>query len=322
MMNKPKLIFTRYARGTYLAVFPGAAARATSTAGESAAARSLISKSHGEASVETLRKATKNEVASHKPKTAKQGQYTAWLFDAAAKKGAIAQTETAPESGELVVRSEDIDGCNRMYSEIQNLAETARETAEKACRFAVVLGVILLEIKARTPHGGWQELFAKKGKTDTVSVFGFTSKTAVRYMKLAEGALARPGLPATSKKNILALGSAPPSELSDDLHGDLKKATRGETLRQAYLDLGIIRASAAEKRTEKNDDEEEEEGDDTPPLTESAIVWGALKGPVSDFSRMVEAGELALLEDAQVRELKGKVQRWLDALNAIGKAAK
>jgi hypothetical protein len=144
---------------------------------------------------------------------------------------------------------DEIARANALHEAAQSTAATAKDLAERACQLAVVLGLRLQRLKDSTPHGEWEPLFDPKSVTS--DRFAFSVETAKRYIRAARGALDRPGLPAAARKRILAFASesldpVSVAALPSGLDQDLAAATAGQTLRQLYLDLGIVRASAAE----------------------------------------------------------------------------
>lgn len=134
---------------------------------------------------------------------------------------------------------------NHLHQQAQTTAAQAKSLAERACHYAVLVGLRLQAIQHETPHGQWKSLFDDSGKNEPWFVFGI--RTAQKYIAAARGALNRPGLPAAARKRIMEFaaseGAADPDET---LTADLARATAGQTLRQLYLDLGIIRADATE----------------------------------------------------------------------------
>lgn len=211
----------------------------------------------------------------------------------------------------------DIAGCNALHEEVQSYATQARWAAEVACYLAVLLGIRLRAIQQRTPHGQWQTLF-EKSKTVTCDRFDFSVETARRYMRAAEGALSRPGLSAAAKGRILraaAGGALTSNALSDEDKAALDAATRGATLRQLYIDLGIIRAGATErwdmggnKRTGPK------------PFDEQLDLWETITTSLNPISSLAESGDLARLDGPRLTQLEQALRGLLDVLSQINRA--
>lgn len=159
-----------------------------------------------------------------------------------------------------------VSECNTLHTLAQNTAAQARDLAERAAHYAVLLGIRLKEIKDQTPHGGWGKLFGGKFK----SGFEFSDQTARNYIRVAEGILAQDTITSRDRKAITTLATTA-SELDEKDHALLNKATDHGTLSQLYLDLGI---------TPKR-----------PPVIPQQIALGEDNGPVTtpDASKDAEA---------------------------------
>lgn len=131
-----------------------------------------------------------------------------------------------------------IEECNALHQLAQDSAAKAKELGEQAANYAILLGIRLKELKAQTAHGQWETLFNEKSKSE--SRFRFSSRTARKYIKTADGVLARKALAARDKKKIRKLATED-AKLTEKDHKLLNKATDGQTLQQLYLDLGIVR---------------------------------------------------------------------------------
>lgn len=221
----------------------------------------------------------------------------------------------------LLARDE-IEHCNRLHEMAGRMAEEARTTAERACHYAVVLGLRLKKLKAETPHGGWLSLFSGRhsnsAQIEKCAEFAFSADTATRYIRAAEGALHRPGLPAAKRREIEELAAAPmlPERLESHHHEALDLATRGETLRQLYLDLGVIKASAAEKGG-GGAREKRAPGEDQ--LPEHEEVFRAFVTLCNPLSKRVIRGDLARLRPERLRELQDLFQSYVDDCKKIGR---
>lgn len=219
---------------------------------------------------------------------------------------------------------EDVAVCNALHESATNHAEKARQEAEIACHYAVVLGLRLQALRAKCPHGGWEKLFpdgrSAAAKCDTVSHFNFTTRTAQRYIRAAEGALARNGLAAPVKKRLLALAHSPVQELSEAHHADLDKATQGGTLRQLYLDLGVIKGAAEEmtatggKAKETRLPEGQVRRDILP-----AEVYGEVMDHFAALSCIAERGDLTILSRPQLEDVDTMCRAILDVTKKINR---
>lgn len=205
-------------------------------------------------------------------------------------------------------------------------ATQAREIAERAAHNAVMTGLLLQRRRDATPHGEWEKLFINprsKGDAQMQNTFAFTSQTARNYIAAAEGALARPGLSGAARKRLLAMADADtfPAEPDQKLATDLAQATRGETLRQLYLDLGIIRAAASERSGPQGGagrtgpqpepspaDAEREEVD--------RLLYAIVR-PTNELSQAIERGDLVLLSIRRRELMQELCDTWEAHLDTI-----
>lgn len=221
-----------------------------------------------------------------------------------------------------ILPQEEVEICNQMHKEISDRAERARIENERTCHYAVIFGLRLQAMKEKTPHGQWGKMFKdrkSKGK-DSRTVFKFSQDTATRYMNAAEGALNRPGLSRAAAKRIRALGVSEPKLLTDEQHNDLDKATRGETLTQLYIDLGLKRVDATGKKTLPNKTEKEEKKDeekDSPEENFAESIYGELCEHLEPVTRSVSRGDLAHLNTEQLAEFQELARTYLDAAKKI-----
>lgn len=236
-----------------------------------------------------------------------------------------------------------IADCNWLHDQATASANRAHTLAQNAAHLAVVLGLRLTQIKLTLPHGEFGKRFADNEKSEAKNEprFAFGIRTAQKYMLAAEGALKRPGLPAKRRKLLEELAGAKslrPEDaaaeaspdgvalLSADAVAALDAATRGQTLRQLYLDLGIVKGDATELRREKNTEPLESgngEGDlpkgkkKIKPLTPGE-TWELL---YRDGLRKVEkfflAGDHRKLAQERVEELRETLAGWLEDLKKL-----
>jgi len=227
--------------------------------------------------------------------------------------------EIVPTSPTDLAISSEIDEINILHDLAQADAERAKQIAERACQHAVILGIKLETLKSRVPHGQWGTLFASPasdaGQIGHSDRFDFSIETAKRYIRAAQGALSRPGLPAAAKKRLLAL-AAPDAQVTDQHYDDLSKATAGQTLRQLYLDLGIIRAGATE--TSGSGGYHPPKGERPPPPPESDLIWEEIVHPLRVIDQYISGhGRIAALDPARLAQVIDILAANLDVLRAL-----
>lgn len=114
--------------------------------------------------------------------------------------------------------------------------EAARQHLAQSAVHAALAGLELQAARTEIPHGQFQKWVEDN--------FVFNADTASRYMRLADG-IKRQISKASHVTLLEDIFSAPPSELSktkrDQLISTLAKATGDQTLRQMYLDFGILK---------------------------------------------------------------------------------
>ena len=239
---------------------------------------------------------------------------------------------------------DQIADCNWLHDQATASANRAHTLAQNAAHLAVVLGLRLTQIKLTLPHGEFGKLFAinetSEAKSEPRFRFEFSDRTARKYMLAAEGALKRPGLPAKQRKLLEGLAGAEslrPEDaaaeaspegvalLSDDAVAALDAATRGQTLRQLYLDLGIVKGDATETRR-GGDGETERRGDGETgrpgkskikPLTPEE-TWELLyRGGLGEVEKFFLAGDHRKLAQERVEELRETLAGWLEDLKKL-----
>lgn len=250
-------------------------------------------------------------------------------------KGGTAITVTAEVlAPEAAAPKAEIAACNALHTLVTGRAAEARKVAETACHYAVLLGAKLNTLKAATPHGGWLPLFSPRSraavgralpgghlKDDQIThgaKFGFSHDTADRYMKAAAGALKTPGLAAKARQEILTLAAAEeiPEELPEAAAKALDSATKGKTLRQLYIDLGVMRAPATAKRGQGGDKGKDE---DKPTGDEATQIYRLLCEGLESVSNAIDAGDLGKLRPEQLRELEETLRGYLDKVRKLGR---
>jgi hypothetical protein len=225
--------------------------------------------------------------------------------------------EIVPTSPTDLAISSEIDEINALHDLAQADAQQAKQLAERACQNAVILGIKLETLKSRVPHGGWVPMFKDEdGKGSQIRTrFVFGIRTAQKYMLAAQGALSRPGLPAAAKKRLLAL-AAPDAQVTDQHYDDLSKATAGQTLRQLYLDLGIIRAGATE--TSGSGGYHPPKGERPPPPPEADLIWEEIVHPLRVIDQYISGhGRIAALDPARLAQVIDILAANLDVLRNL-----
>lgn len=226
----------------------------------------------------------------------------------------------------------EIAACNALHTLVTGRAAEARRIGEMACYYAVLLGCKLRMLKEATPHGGWEALFAsgaRRLKSDGAAqsgtananrlAFEFSSQTAANYMKAAERALKTPGLPVKAQKLIRTLAAEDeiPETLPDDAAKALDSATKGQTLRQLYIDLGVMRAPVTAKSGMGGNKRDLTQK--VAPRDDESETWETITLHLNPISELIQRGDLAHLGPAKLREMEECLRGYLDALKKIGR---
>lgn len=210
----------------------------------------------------------------------------------------------------------EIAACNALHALVSGRAAEARRLAEATCHYAILLGCKLQTLKAATPHGAWESLFST-GANRSHDRFGFSVVTGKRYIRAAEGALACPGLAVHQRKRILALAARPeiPDELPEAEAQALDRATRGLTLRQLYIDLGVIRASPTEKTGMGGNKRTEFHR----PLVMADEVWSGILAALNSLDQTIRLGHLTLLGGQRLDEMEAVLRSLIDDLKKVSR---
>lgn len=165
-----------------------------------------------------------------------------------------------------------ISGINALHHAATGLAEEARAKANAATQMALLIGLKLTALKAATPHGQWESLFkgaekrVGKANGNHGSHLDFTREIARRYIAVTAEIINRRLTPEQAQAlQHIALAT----ELSPADAELLTDITPPETLRQLYLQLGIVKPTRREllAMTQPLNEEEEEEPKPEAPLT-------------------------------------------------------
>jgi hypothetical protein len=148
------------------------------------------------------------------------------------------------------VTSDPIPSINTLHAAATQLAEEARAKANAATQMALVIGLKLIALKANTPHGQWEKLFQsdEKGmrnanRKHVSDLIKFDVRTARNYIAVATEITARRLSPeqAQALQHIAASDQLGTAEAAL-----LEEITPPETLRQLYLQMGIVKPTKKE----------------------------------------------------------------------------
>lgn len=186
----------------------------------------------------------------------------------------LATTPAAPTA------AVSIPSINTLHAAATQLAEEARAKANAATQMALVIGLKLIALKANTPHGQWEKLFKgaerRVGKSNGTheSHLDFDRRTASRYIAVATEITARRLSPeqAQALQHIAASDQLGPAEAAL-----LEEITPPETLRQLYLQMGIVKPTKKELHALTAPQRPEKEEPTEPPAPLSPAQRLALK---------------------------------------------
>lgn len=137
---------------------------------------------------------------------------------------------------------------NTLHTQISDLTAELTKLEQKRWIIAVILGGLLTRMKAASGHGEWQKLFPKRNHDSQFNQnydtcpkcepwFAFGLRTSEKYIKLYHEVLRRAQTLGTINITPLTNGTL---NLDDHTTAELTKLSDATTLRQAYLDFGII----------------------------------------------------------------------------------
>jgi hypothetical protein len=144
----------------------------------------------------------------------------------------------------------EIATINRYHQAATTAADEARSKAEEASHFALLAGTLLEDLQASTAHGEWGKLFTgREGRLLTSNGnhgchFEFSSETARKYIEVAKRIRLGQSMTLKAQKQLITIASSP--SIDEDAREFLNNLTKGQTLRQLYLDLDIITAKSKE----------------------------------------------------------------------------
>lgn len=187
----------------------------------------------------------------------------------------LATTPAAPTA------AVSIPSINTLHAAATQLAEEARAKANAATQMALVIGLKLIALKANTPHGQWEKLFkgaerrvGKQANANHGCHLEFTMETARKYIAVATEITARRLSPeqAQALQHIAASDQLGPAEAAL-----LEEITPPETLRQLYLQMGIVKPTKKELHALTAPQRPEKEEPTEPPAPLSPAQRLALK---------------------------------------------
>ena len=147
-----------------------------------------------------------------------------------------------------------VGAINANHELAQDKAAQAKALGDSAVGHAILAGLQLVQLKEQTPHGKWEALFTSGAKrigkaaqksngTHVTHLLKFDRKTASRYIAVATQLVSRKLQPEQSAV-LMALASGAP--LSDESIALLDEITPPKSLRQTYLELGIVKPTPKE----------------------------------------------------------------------------
>jgi hypothetical protein len=155
----------------------------------------------------------------------------------------------APETPALPAAASIIPLINANHARAQQDAAQARALGESAVRHAILAGLQLVQLKDATPHGQWEALFAsgqkrlKNSNVAHVQHLKMDHSTARRYIAVATQLVSRKLQPEQSAA-LMALAAGAPAD--DSAAALLDEITPPKSLRQTYLELGIVKPTPKE----------------------------------------------------------------------------
>ena len=142
-----------------------------------------------------------------------------------------------------------VDELNTLHQQVSSMADEARLKACGAAQTAIVLGCKLGILRDNTPHGEWEKLFKgserriKSPNANHGCHLDFSPETARKYIAVATQ-IQQQRLSPESAKALREVAQR--QELCDADRQFLDSITPTETLRQLYLEMGIVRPTKRE----------------------------------------------------------------------------
>lgn len=213
---------------------------------------------------------------------------------------------------------QDIAAINRYHNSAISAADEARSKAEQASHFALLAGTLLEDLRQSTPHGGWESLFSPSDLTPNRNQIGewfgfeFSSRTALKYIEVAKRIRLGQSMTLKAQKHLATIASAP--ALDEEAREFLNKLTKGQTLRQLYLDLDIITAKPKAEKEDKPAPQKSRIPKSTDQIKlEDAREW--LDGWKNSFESQLKSGGVDDLDGEGLLSLKEFISTVRDRIN-------
>lgn len=155
----------------------------------------------------------------------------------------------APETVKSLDQGKLIEAINANHAAAQADAALAAAAGKSAVCRAIVAGLQLIQLRDATAHGQWESLFAsglkRIGKANATheSHLELDSRTALRYMAVATQLVTKKLQPEQSQALMALATGAEADEAAQHL---LDEITPPKSLRQTYLELGIVKPTPKE----------------------------------------------------------------------------
>lgn len=146
--------------------------------------------------------------------------------------------------------ADTIPQINALHTAATQLAEEARAKANAATSMALLIGLKLTALKAATPHGQWEKLFKSEEKgmrnanrKHVSDLIKFDVRTARNYIAVTAEVMNR-RLTAEQAQALQQIALA--EQLAPAEAALLEEITPPESLRQLYLQMGIVKPTRRE----------------------------------------------------------------------------
>ena len=207
---------------------------------------------------------------------------------------------------------------NWMHRQIEKSSEDIASLEQRRWMTAIVLGGLLSRMKANSPHGSWNSLFAKN---DTCVVFDI--RTAQRYMKLHKEVLKRAKRLKDVDITLIESGQRDERTLAE-----ISKLSSAETLRQAYIDFGVTKPSKSSDKQDPFGGHRNETGgprkEDRPEVSpaerldaECQAADEALSALCTDLARFQAQGRLPLVSHQKLQAAKTLLANIIEDITTL-----
>lgn len=158
-------------------------------------------------------------------------------------------TVLAPDSAAPANSADLVAIINRNCVLAKEQADQAAALGRSAAAYATVAGLQLIQLKKNTPHGQWEAMFTSgqkrvgKSNGEHVRHLEFGRDTARNYIALATKLTSKKFQPEELQVLMALSNGAPVDEAAAKLLDEIIPA---KTLRQIYLELGIVKPTPKE----------------------------------------------------------------------------